>query len=66
MQQIQLTQGMIAVVDDDDFERFSHFRWFYRGESNGSPAMPSGTARKRMRPRPSTCTAKSWASAARA
>ena len=36
MKQIQLTQGMIAVVDDDDFDRFSHFRWFYRAERNGN------------------------------
>ena len=36
MQQIQLTQGMIAVVDDEDHERFSHFRWFYRGERGGN------------------------------
>lgn len=34
MKQIQLSQGMVAVVDDDDFERLSGFRWFYRGERN--------------------------------
>ena len=34
MKQIQLSQGMVAAVDDDDFERLSGFRWFYRGERN--------------------------------
>ena len=34
MQQIRLSQGKIAVLDDDDFERLSHFRWFYRRERN--------------------------------
>src|ERR1700733_14132455 len=36
MKQIQLGQGMVAVVDDDDFERLSGFRYFYRAERNGN------------------------------
>ena len=45
MKQIQLSQGMVAVVDDDDFERLSGFRWFYRGErhENLGYAMRHGT-----------------------
>ncbi len=35
MKQIRLTQNKVAILDDDDFERLSHFKWFYRGERNG-------------------------------
>jgi hypothetical protein len=35
MQQIPLSQGERAIVDDDDFERLKDFRWFYRGERGG-------------------------------
>ena len=37
MQQIPLSQGQIAVIDDDDSERISQFKWFYRAERNGKP-----------------------------
>jgi hypothetical protein len=37
MQQIKLTQGKIAVLDDEDYQRLCHFKWFYRGERNGGP-----------------------------
>lgn len=37
MQQIQLTQGKIAILDDEDYARLKHFKWFYRGERNGGP-----------------------------
>jgi hypothetical protein len=32
MQQIQLSQGKIAILDDEDFARFSPLHWCYRGE----------------------------------
>jgi hypothetical protein len=34
MKQITLSQGKIALVDDDDHERLSQFRWFYKPERN--------------------------------
>ena len=34
MQHIPLSQGRIALVDDDDFARVSPYHWFYRGERN--------------------------------
>lgn len=38
MKEIQLTQGQVALVDDDDFERVSQFKWhahFNRTYANG-------------------------------
>lgn len=29
MKEIPLSHGKVAIVDDDDFERFSTFTWFY-------------------------------------
>src|ERR1700677_203384 len=65
MQQIKLTQGKIAVLDDDDYERLRNFKWFYRGERNGNlgyavrhgkkPIDPTGTVylhREVMKPEP--------------
>ena len=37
MQQIPLSQGQIAVIDDDDFADIARFKWFYRAERNGKP-----------------------------
>ena len=34
MQHIPLSQGQIALVDDDDFARVSQYHWCYRGERN--------------------------------
>ena len=35
MKEIQLTQGKIAIVDDDDFENYGHFSWYaYNGHRN--------------------------------
>lgn len=28
MKEIQLTQGQVAIIDDDDYERVSKFKWF--------------------------------------
>jgi hypothetical protein len=36
MRQIQLSQAMIAVLDDEDHNRLSRFHWCYRGERNGN------------------------------
>jgi hypothetical protein len=35
MQQIQLSQGRFALVDDRDYPLLSDFRWCYRPERNG-------------------------------
>lgn len=29
VKEIKLTKGMVAIVDDDDYERLSKFGWFY-------------------------------------
>lgn len=29
MKQLKLTQGKVAIVDDEDFNRFGHFKWHY-------------------------------------
>jgi hypothetical protein len=34
MKQITLSQGKVALVDDDGHERLSQFRWFYKPERN--------------------------------
>jgi hypothetical protein len=34
MQQIPLSQGQIALVDDEDFDRIAQYHWCYRGERN--------------------------------
>ena len=34
MQTIPLSQNQLAIIDDDDFPRFSGFRWIYRAERN--------------------------------
>jgi hypothetical protein len=35
MEQIQLSQGQFALVDDQDFPQLSEFRWCYRAERDG-------------------------------
>ena len=32
MKEIQLTQGKVAIVDDDDFERVNQYKWCYDGQ----------------------------------
>lgn len=33
MKTIPLTQGKEALVDDDDFERLKHFKWYFTGKN---------------------------------
>src|SRR6516162_1577812 len=35
MQEIPLSQGQVALVDDQDYPLLSEFRWCYRPERNG-------------------------------
>jgi len=37
MQRIELSQNKVVLLDDEDFPRFSHYHWCYRGERNGGP-----------------------------
>ncbi|SRR5713101_4575271 len=48
MKCIELTQGRVAVVDDDDFERLAQWRWQYDCgyASRRERITPYGTARK--------------------
>jgi hypothetical protein len=34
MKEIQLTQGMVALVDDEDFERLSQYKWYALADGN--------------------------------
>lgn len=45
MKEIQLTQGMVALVDDKDFEYLSQWKWFYTRAKNEH----TGYARKKLR-----------------
>ena len=36
MQRINLSQGKVVILDDQDFERLSQFHWCYRGERGGN------------------------------
>jgi hypothetical protein len=36
MRQINLSQNKVAILDDEDFDRFASFHWCYRGERNGN------------------------------
>lgn len=41
MKKIFLTQGKIAIVDDDDFERLSRYKWHYMRKKCASPGYAS-------------------------
>lgn len=41
MKQIELTQGLIAIVDDDDFERLSKYKWSAHKHPRGAYAIRS-------------------------
>jgi hypothetical protein len=36
MRQIALRHNKVIILDDEDFDRLSHFHWIYRGERNRS------------------------------
>ena len=46
MKEIQLTQGKVALVDDEDFEWLNQWRWLY--VSVGYAARMSGTEKRKM------------------
>lgn len=43
MKQIQLTQGQIAIVDDEDFEYLNQFHWFARWDKTNETYYASRT-----------------------
>jgi hypothetical protein len=50
MKEIQLSQGKIAVIDDDDFERVNQYKWFLSGKTtNYAMAYVKGSGRENQR-----------------
>lgn len=35
MKEIKLTQNKVAIIDDEDFEEISKFKWFFNEGRNG-------------------------------
>jgi hypothetical protein len=49
MREIQMSQGLIALVDDEDYERINHSKWWPRKDGNAIYARSmyrTGTVRK--------------------
>lgn len=46
MREIKLTQGKVALVDDEDFELLSQWRWFYETHGYASRDIYLGGGRK--------------------
>ncbi len=38
MREIQLTQGQVALVDDEDFERVNQYKWYAHKSSSSPPS----------------------------
>lgn len=36
MREVKLTQGLVALVDDEDFERLNQFKWFAHKSGRGN------------------------------
>jgi hypothetical protein len=51
--QIPLTRGLVALVDDDDFVKFGHFKWYAdvntRGEFTAARAVGRRGAQKKIK-----------------
>src|SRR4051812_19393011 len=45
MAQIQLSRGFVALVDQDDFDRLSGYKWYYKPERSGG----QGTAMRHVK-----------------
>jgi hypothetical protein len=48
MREIQLSQGKIAIVDDDDFEKFGSINWHFDGRYAARHAPTNTTGRSKV------------------